>query len=159
MQGAYLVGFLSLFVWHEIEEYRVLLPWVARNRDWLKPRLLTPARTLLNLDQRGFIVIAVEQGLLITLLGVFFPAMILKAALCAYALHLVFHCNQMLVAYLKDRPFILWSAPIQLPIVAILAGIIPGSGTKLAVAFAVMTVIMIFNLVVMHALARKLQYQ
>ena len=88
----WLVAFLILFIWHEFEEYRVLLPWLQRNREMLPAPLQG-----VSLSPRQFIFIATEEFALAVAVAFVLEPIWLKAAIVAYAAHLVIHCGQIVL--------------------------------------------------------------
>lgn len=136
---------IVLFLWHEAEEYRVLLPWLERNRR----RLPKPLRRL-HLSPLAFKVIAAEE-LLLLILASFLPSVWFSGAVVAYGLHLLIHCGQMVYTKLHDMPLRLWSSPLQLPLLGIMLTTMPTTqSANLGVTSAVMAGVMVLNLAVMH---------
>ncbi len=152
----WLVGaVLVLFLWHEVEECRVLLPWLHRNREHLP----APMKNL-SLQPAAFTLIALEELTLLSVISLFLPLVWFTAATIAYGFHLTVHCVQMLVTYQRGCFLPLWSAPIQLPIVALLAwGMYHHHRSGLLTASLMMIGVMVLNLVLMHALTARLQQQ
>lgn len=150
-----LVTAIALFGWHEFEEYRILLPWLERNRGQL-PHLVRK----LHLSKTGFIIIAAEELVLFVLIALLFSPVWFAGAIIAYGLHLVAHCGQMIYTRIQRLPLDLWSAPIQLPICVLLLATMPkGGGVSLQVAGAVMTGVMVANLALMHALTHRIRHR
>ncbi len=143
--------FLVLFTWHEIEEYHVLLPWVAKNRALLPLCLKKDA-----LSERRFMVIAAEEFFLIVLLGIFSKPIWQIGAIVAYGIHLIVHSIHMIYALFCKAPLKLFSAPLQL---LIFVGMLSSNRTKKRVGLfksgAVMSAAMVTNLVVLHGLFNR----
>ncbi|MEW6939551.1 HXXEE domain-containing protein [Trueperella pyogenes] len=146
-----LAAFVCLFVWHEIEEYVVLVPWFAANRS----RLPAPARHI-TMNRQHFTLIAVEELICIVLVGLFLDPVWLKAAAIAYTIHLALHCGQLVVTWAKGFLLPLWSAPIQLPLaIDLILGMPTDGKVDLLTASLIMTAAMIANLALMHLIASK----
>lgn len=147
-----LLALLVLYVWHEAEEYLVLLPWFAANRH----RLPLPMRRL-ALPPQSFLFIAGEQLVLILGVWLFLPPLWLSATIFAYTLHLLIHCVQMVFTWCRRIFLPLWSAPLQLLvcIALYLAQATPHSAEQM-LANVIMTVAMVLNLALMHYLATRI---
>ena len=141
-----------LFIWHELEEYFVLLPWLEDNRN----RLPYPLNKV-NLSKSSFTFIAVEELILLILIGLLFSPVWFVAATIAYVLHLIVHCAQMIYTAIRHMPLGLWSAPIQLPICAFVLYSAPvNEEVTLGADSAIMIGVMVSNLVLMHMLTQKI---
>lgn len=145
------IVFVGLFLWHEIEEYFVLVPWLDDNTA----RLPEPVRHI-NMTRTHFTVIATEELVLLIAVAIWCQPVWIAAIMVVYTIHLVIHCGQLLFTYLKRIPLRLWSAPIQLPIMIWLITITPTCGTVgLPLASLVMVAAMGLNLVAMHWITSK----
>ncbi|AOZ73089.1 hypothetical protein BK816_07130 [Boudabousia tangfeifanii] len=67
-----------LFLWHEVEEYRVLLPWIHRNREHL-PALMPNLRP----QTVAFTLIALEELTLLSVIALLLPPVWFTAATIA----------------------------------------------------------------------------
>ena len=151
----WLVAFLILFIWHEFEEYRVLLPWLCRNR-----KILPVPLQGISLSPPQFTLIATEEFALVVAVALVLEPIWLKAAIVAYAAHLVIHCGQIVFTWMRGAILRLWSAPIQLPLISSLLMLMPiGAQGELLWPSSVMIVVMILNLVLMHVLVQKISGQ
>ena len=145
------IVFVGLFLWHEIEEYFVLVPWLDDNTALLPE----PVRHI-NMTRTHFTVIATEELVLLIAVAIWCQPVWIAAIMVAYTIHLVIHCGQLLFTYLKRILLRLWSAPIQLPIMIWLITITPTCGTVgLPLASLVMVAAMGLNLVAMHWITSK----
>ena len=145
------IVFVGLFLWHEIEEYFVLVAWLDDNTA----RLPEPVRHI-NMTRTHFTVIATEELVLLIAVAIWCQPVWIAAIMVAYTIHLVIHCGQLLFTYLKRILLRLWSAPIQLPIMIWLITITPTCGTVgLPLASLVMVAAMGLNLVAMHWITSK----
>ncbi len=142
------IVFVGLFLWHEIEEYFVLVPWLDDNTA----RLPEPVRHI-NMTRTHFTVIATEELVLLIAVAIWCQPVWIAAIMVAYTIHLVIHCGQLLFTYLKRILLRLWSAPIQLPIMIWLITITPTCGT--VGLPLVMVAAMGLNLVAMHWITSK----
>ena len=145
------IVFVGLFLWNEIVEYFVLVPWLDANTA----RLPEPVRHI-NMTRTHFTVIATEELVLLIAVAIWCQPVWIAAIMVAYTIHLVIHCGQLLFTYLKRILLRLWSAPIQLPIMIWLITITPTCGTVgLPLASLVMVAAMGLNLVAMHWITSK----
>lgn len=146
------LALLGLYVWHEAEEYRVLLPWYEATQHRLPARLQG-----LSLTPRSFLLIGGEQLALILGVWLLLPVQWWSATIFAYTFHLLVHCSQMLMTWRKKIFLPLWSAPMQLPMSATLYLAQPDPySTQQLLANAVMTAVMVANLALMHYLSSRI---
>lgn len=152
-----LAVFVCLFSWHEVDEYRILVPWLASNESRLPARV---ARMRMN--HRQFVVIAVQQLVLILLIGFLAPLLWVKAMVVAYLVHLLLHCAQIFFTWVKGYFLSLYSAVLQVPLVAVLLWFMPPQlGGQVAFAellfpSVALVIVMLANLGIMNFLVRKL---
>ncbi|MCS4484121.1 hypothetical protein NXS08_01260 [Gleimia sp. 6138-11-ORH1] len=153
-----LAVFAGLFIWHEVDEYRVLVPWLRANQQRLPARV---AR--MRMSERQFGLIAFEQLLLVFLIGGLAPQLWLKAMVVAYLIHLFLHCAQMLYSWVKGYFLPLYSVVFQVPLIVVLLWFMPphllaepADGVSLGAASFVLVLVMFGNLAVMNLVARKL---
>ncbi|ARU45703.1 HXXEE domain-containing protein [Corynebacterium silvaticum] len=145
------IAFLFLFIWHEIEEFFVLVPWLRRNSAQL-PGIA--GRRSMSLAQAVFI--ASEELIVLIVICLWAEDVWVLAAMIAYTIHLVIHCAQMVYTYIKRFPLRLWSAPLQLPIMAWLIIAHPSQGAiSLPVASTITVAVMCMNLAFMHWFTNK----
>lgn len=146
-----LITIVILYVWHEIEEYLVLLPWHARHRHHLPGPFQRIALTRL-----GFLFIAFEQLALLVGIWAWLSDIWFRGAVVAYAFHLAIHCIQMFITLHKGFFLPLWSAPLQLPIIVGICTVFPAEDRQgLMVASLVMIGVMLTNLALLHWLASQ----
>ncbi|MDO5060971.1 MAG: hypothetical protein Q4D73_04995 [Actinomycetaceae bacterium] len=151
-----LAVFVCLFIWHEVDEYRVLIPWLASNENRLPTRL---ARMRMNHQQ--FTVIALQQLVLILLIGLLAPPLWVKAMVVAYLVHLLLHCAQLVFTWVKGYFLPLYSAVLQVPLIAILLWFMrpPLDGVEafaeLLIPSGILVIVMFANLGIMNFLVRR----
>ena len=77
------IVFVGLFLWHEIEEYFVLVPWLDDNTA----RLPEPVRHI-NMTRTHFTVIATEELVLLIAVAIWCQPVWIAAIMVAYTNHL-----------------------------------------------------------------------
>lgn len=148
----FLTIFVFLFVLHEVEEYFILVPWLKSHRPQL-PGLIQRW----SISKSQFVAVAVEELVLIILIGLFLDFIWLKATLVAYTVHLVIHCGQMIVTHIKAFAFTLWSALLQIPLaIGLLILMPPTEKSNFLLASLTMFVFLVINLIFMHSAVKKI---